>query len=51
MNVEIGTEAAQFPEREYLNGIFAAVHSLESRDQSLGAQISPRSTNRRIGTP
>jgi len=23
--VEIGTEAAQFPEKEYINGIFAAV--------------------------
>jgi hypothetical protein len=29
MNVEIGTEAAQFPEKEYINGIFVAVyHSL-----------------------
>jgi hypothetical protein len=26
MNVEIGTEAAQFPEKEYINGIFLAVH-------------------------
>jgi hypothetical protein len=25
-NVEIGTEAAQFPEKEYINGIFLAVH-------------------------
>jgi hypothetical protein len=25
MNMEIGTEAAQFPEKEYINGIFAAV--------------------------
>jgi hypothetical protein len=25
MNVEIGTEAAQFPEQEYINGIFVAV--------------------------
>jgi hypothetical protein len=25
MNVEIGTEAAQFPEKEYKNGIFVAV--------------------------
>ncbi len=24
MNVEVGTEAAQFPEKEYLNGIFVA---------------------------
>ena len=26
MNVEIGTEAAQFPEKKYINGIFVAVH-------------------------
>ncbi len=25
MNVEIGTVAAQFPEKEYINGIFVAV--------------------------
>jgi hypothetical protein len=25
MNVEIGTKAAQFPEKEYLNGVFVAV--------------------------
>jgi hypothetical protein len=25
MSVEIGTEAAQFPEKEYINGIFIAV--------------------------
>jgi hypothetical protein len=30
MNVEIGTEAAQFPAKEYLNGIFIAVHSVSS---------------------
>ncbi len=27
MNVEIWTEAAQFPEKEYINGIFLAVFS------------------------
>ncbi len=26
MNVEIGTEAARFPEKEYINGIFLAMH-------------------------
>jgi hypothetical protein len=26
MNVEIGTETAQFPEKEYIIGIFLAVH-------------------------
>jgi hypothetical protein len=25
MKVEIGTEASQFPEKEYINGIFNAV--------------------------
>jgi hypothetical protein len=25
MNVEIGTEAMQFPEKKYINGIFLAV--------------------------
>ncbi len=25
MNVEIGIEAAQFPEKEYINGIFVAL--------------------------
>jgi hypothetical protein len=27
MNVEIGTEAAQFPEKEYINVIFLAVQA------------------------
>jgi hypothetical protein len=27
MNVEIGTEAAQFPEKEYINGTFLEVHT------------------------
>jgi hypothetical protein len=27
MNVEIGTEAAQFPEKKYVNGIAVAVHN------------------------
>jgi hypothetical protein len=26
VNVEIGTEAPQFPEKEYINGIFVAVY-------------------------
>jgi hypothetical protein len=28
MNVEIGTESAQFPEKEYINGILVAVYSV-----------------------
>jgi hypothetical protein len=28
MNVDIGTEAAQFPENEYINGTFVAVHHI-----------------------
>jgi hypothetical protein len=30
MNVEIGAEAAQFPEKEYINGIAVAVYSKAS---------------------
>jgi hypothetical protein len=29
MNVDIGAEAALFPEKEYLKGIFVAVHSMD----------------------
>jgi hypothetical protein len=29
MNVEIGTEAAEFPEKEYINGIFLAVRKIK----------------------
>jgi hypothetical protein len=30
MNVEIGAEAAQFPEKEYVNGIAVAVYNTYS---------------------
>ncbi len=30
MNVEIGAEAAQFPEKDYINGIAVAVHGINS---------------------
>jgi hypothetical protein len=28
MNVEIGTEGTQFPEKKYINGIFVAMYSI-----------------------
>jgi hypothetical protein len=34
MNVDIGTEAAQFPEKEYMNGIFATVSPLVIKQPS-----------------
>jgi hypothetical protein len=41
MSVEIGTEAAQFPEKEYINGIFVALHCmLFSGDPSLLSFLS-----------
>ncbi len=33
MNVEIGTEAAQFPEKEYINGIFVVVRVTKSNTE------------------
>jgi hypothetical protein len=30
MNVEIGAEAAQFPEKEYINGIAFAVYNVHA---------------------
>ncbi len=32
MNVEIGTEAVQFPEKEYINGIFVAVWAWDAKE-------------------
>jgi hypothetical protein len=34
MNVEIGTEAAQFPEKEYINGIFVGVRLAEKKSNT-----------------
>jgi hypothetical protein len=39
MNVEIGTEAAQFPEKEYINGIFVAVHNMYNHDICINAVL------------
>jgi hypothetical protein len=33
MNVEIGAEAALFPEKEYISGIFVAVHCAQLAGQ------------------
>jgi hypothetical protein len=33
MNVEIGTEAAQFTEKKYINGIFLAVYVMDSKQE------------------
>ncbi len=44
MNVEIAAEAAQFPEKEYINGFAVAVQHLArsiSKLQSQGADPSP----------
>ena len=42
MNVEIGAEAALFPEKEYISGIFVAVQE----HKSIGADFSQRSSRR-----
>jgi hypothetical protein len=39
MNVEIGAEAALFPEKEYISGIFFAVHD---RVQKIFANIGKK---------
>jgi hypothetical protein len=36
MNVEIGAEAAQFPEKEYINGIAVAVHLSKIKGKYVG---------------
>jgi hypothetical protein len=36
MNVEIGTEAAQIPEKDYINGIFLAVRTKLTKHCKLG---------------
>jgi hypothetical protein len=43
MNVEIGTEAAQFPEKEYVSGIFLAVWLLGVGNTASLRQLPPGS--------
>jgi hypothetical protein len=38
MNVEIGTEATQFPEKEYINGIFVAVYSIHLSKENVSSR-------------
>jgi hypothetical protein len=39
MNVEIGTEATLFPEKEYISGIFVAVYPKEKANSKENGQI------------
>ncbi len=41
MNVEIGPEAVLFPEKEYINGIAVAVHTLIEALQRYNCQAEP----------
>jgi hypothetical protein len=43
MNVKIEAEAALFPEKEYINGIFVAVWGVLENGDNLG-QVSPKYT-------
>ncbi len=38
VDVGIGTEAAQFPEKEYINGIFLAVYCRRERGEPKGRE-------------
>ncbi len=42
MNVEIGAEAAQFPEKEYINGIAVAVCFIHSEFPQRKENLTPR---------
>ena len=48
MNLEFWTEAAQFPEKEYINGIFVAVY--ESLCLSVCESLGPLCLNNRTET-
>ncbi len=39
MNVESGSEAAQSPEKEYINGIFFAVHTVVAPSKRAAFQM------------
>ncbi len=42
MNVEIGTEAAQFPGKEYINGIYVAVQKAGGHLNRVGGRSGQR---------
>jgi hypothetical protein len=51
MNMEIGTEAAQFPEKEYINGIFLAVYcSCVHRWHNLGGVFHWLAGGKKLGS-
>ncbi len=39
MNLEIGTEAAQFPVKEFINGIFVAVYLISFPSSTLTVSL------------
>jgi hypothetical protein len=45
MNVEIGAEAALFPEKEYINGIAVAVQTIASGVIRQGRRLRPSITH------
>jgi hypothetical protein len=45
MHVEIGAEAALFPEKEYINGIFVAVHAWAQADLSINEKRLQKQPN------
>jgi hypothetical protein len=49
MNVEIGTEAARFPEKEYIIGIFIAVQEgMRSADETVTGRAAAKATRQRL---
>ncbi len=41
MNVEIGAEAVQFPEKQYINGIAFAVYTAAAKQCWVGGEAPP----------